>query len=106
GPGPQPGIGAASSGGRPACSGQMVWPKSRLSATAGIWGLAAIGLIALIVFDLSPPLAFNDDWMYAWSVHRLLEGHGLQVFPESTALALVQVVWGAAFSRGHADPRL
>ena len=56
--------------------------------------------------DLSPPLAFNDDWMYAWSVGQLVTGHGLHSFPESTALALVQVVWGAVFSLGHADQRL
>ena len=68
--------------------------------------LAVAALVALIVFDLSPPLAFNDDWMYSWSVRQLLAGHGLHAFPESTALALVQVVWGAAFSLGHADQRL
>lgn len=68
--------------------------------------LAVAALVALIMFDLSPPLAFNDDWMYAWSVRQLLAGHGLHLFPESTALPLVQVVWGAAFSLGHADQRL
>src|SRR5439155_54079 len=44
--------------------------------------------------------------MYAWSAGQLVAGHGLHVFPESTALALIQVVWGAAFSLGHPDPRL
>lgn len=72
---------------------------------AGILILATAGLLALVIFDLSPPLAFNDDWMYAWSVRQLVNGHGLHAFPQSTALALVQVVWGAAFSLGHADPR-
>lgn len=71
-----------------------------------IWSVAAAALVALVGFDLSPPLAFNDDWMYAWSVQQLVVGHGLHAFPESTALALVQVFWGAIFSLGHPDPRL
>jgi len=98
----------------------MVWPEAR-AAVAGragrlrlpldwpvavIWALAAVGLLLLVIFDLSPPLAFNDDWMYAWSVRQLVGGHGLHVFPESTALALPQVVWGALLSLGHPDPRL
>jgi hypothetical protein len=76
-----------------------------LPSTA-LLSLAAIGLVVLVIFDLSPPLAFNDDWMYAWSVRQLVAGHGLHSFPESTALALVQIVWGAVFSLGHADQRL
>jgi hypothetical protein len=74
--------------------------------SATIVTLAAAGLAALVIFDLSPPLAFNDDWMYSWSVRQLVAGHGLHSFPESTALALAQVLWGAAFSLGHADQRL
>ncbi len=68
--------------------------------------LAAAGLVALVIFDLSPPLAFNDDWMYSWSVRQLVAGHGLHSFPQSTALATVQVLWGAAISLGHPDQRL
>jgi hypothetical protein len=68
--------------------------------------LAAAGLAALVIFDLSPPLAFNDDWMYGWSVRQLVAGHGLHNFPQSTALATVQVLWGAAISLGHPDQRL
>jgi hypothetical protein len=74
--------------------------------SATILTLALAGLAALVIFDLSPPLAFNDDWMYSWSVRQLVAGHGLHSFPESTALALAQVLWGAAFSLGHADQRL
>jgi hypothetical protein len=81
------------------------WLTTDLPSTA-IVTLAVAALVALIVFDLSPPLAFNDDWMYSWSVRQLLAGHGVHIFPESTALALVQVVWGAAFSLGNADQRL
>ena len=74
--------------------------------TGAVLTLAAAGLAALVIFDLSPPLAFNDDWMYSWSVRQLVSGHGLHAFPESTALALVQVFWGALFSLGHADQRV
>ena len=74
--------------------------------SATVLALATAGIAALVIFDLSPPLAFNDDWMYSWSVRQLLAGHGLHSFPESTALALAQVLWGAAFSLGHADLRL
>lgn len=86
-------------------------PAGRVSVgfdrpTIAVLTLAAAGLAALVIFDLSPPLAFNDDWMYAWSVRQLVNGHGLHAFPESTALALVQVVWAALFSLGHADQRL
>ena len=68
--------------------------------------LAGTALVALVVYDLSFPLALNDDWMYRWSVQQLVAGHGLRVFPESTALAIPQVVWGAIFSLGHPDLRL
>jgi hypothetical protein len=74
--------------------------------SAAVVTLAAAGLAALVIFDLSPPLAFNDDWMYSWSVRQLVAGHGLHSFPQSTALALVQVLWGTAISLGHPDERL
>ena len=72
----------------------------------GVCSIGAAALIGLIVFDLSFPLALNDDWMYSWSVRQLIAGNGLRVFPESTALAIPQVIWGAIFSLGHPDPRL
>jgi hypothetical protein len=82
------------------------WWRAFDLPAAGVLSLAGAGLLALLIFDLSPPLAFNDDWMYAWSVHQLTAGHGLRIFPESSATALVQVVWGALFSLGHPDQRL
>jgi hypothetical protein len=71
-----------------------------------IAGVAAAALIALLAFDLSSVRALNDDWMYTWSVQQLVAGHGLRVFPQSTALALPQVLWGAVVSLGHPDPAL
>ena len=75
-------------------------------STATVLILAVAGVAALVFFDLSPPLALNDDWMYSWSVRQLVAGHGLHVFPESSALAYVQVFWGTLFSLGHPDQRL
>lgn len=56
----------------------MVWPDARPAAgrtgplrlpvewpVTAAWMLIAAGLVAVVIFDLSPPLAFNDDWMYA-----------------------------------------
>ncbi len=79
-------------------------PAGRL-ATALPWGIGATALIALVFFDLGPALAFNDDWVYAWSARHLSLTHHLQMFPEQSALALVQVVWGAVFTFGHPDAR-
>ncbi len=60
----------------------------------------------MVVFDLGPPLIFNDDFQYAWSVRRLVGGHGFQMLPLTNALALVQTLWGALFSLGHPDQRV
>jgi hypothetical protein len=67
-------------------------------------GIAAVGL--LVFFDLGPPLAFNDDWVYAWAVRQLVAGHGLHLFPEQSVNALVGIVWAAAVTFGHTDQRL
>lgn len=70
----------------------------------GLIGAVALGL--LIWFDLGPPLAFNDDFLFAWSVRQLAAGHGLRVLPEQAPLATVQVAWGTLVSLGQADPRV
>ena len=63
-------------------------------------------LAAVLIFDLAPPLAFNDDWLFAWSARQLAGGHGFQVYPWQEPLALPQVVWGVLASLGHPDQRL
>ena len=68
--------------------------------------IGGLALLALILFDLGPPLAFNDDWLYAWLVRRLLDGHGLHAFPEQAPPALVQTLWAALLTLGHPDQRL
>ena len=70
----------------------------------GFIGVVALGF--LIWFDLGPPLAFNDDFLFAWSVRQLAAGHGFRVLPEQAPLATVQVVWGTLVSLGRADPRI
>ena len=68
--------------------------------------MAVTALIAVLVFDLAPPLAFNDDWLFAWSARQLAGGNGFRVYPWQEPLALPQVVWGVAISLGHPDQRL
>jgi hypothetical protein len=67
--------------------------------------LAVVALTMLVFFDLGPPLAFNDDWMYAWAAQRLAGGH-LALFPASSALALTQIGWATLVTLGHTDARL
>lgn len=64
------------------------------------------GVAALLYFDLQPPLAHLDDWVYAWSVRQLVAGHGLRLFPEQSSLNLVQIVWSSVVLLGNTDQRL
>ena len=53
--------------------------------------LAIVALVGIVYFDLGPPLAFNDDYIYSWSARHLATG---QLYPRQTALALPQLVIG------------
>jgi hypothetical protein len=64
----------------------------------------AAGLLLLIVFDLGPPLAFNDDWLFTWSV-RHLSPH-VHLYPGQAPYALVQIAWAVILTAGHHDVRL
>lgn len=90
---------------RVAPKGPLAIVRVRSLATIPIL-VGAFGLLLLVYFDLGPPLAFNDDWMYSWSVRQLGLGHGLRLFPEASPTALVQIFWGACASLGRADPHL
>jgi hypothetical protein len=68
--------------------------------------LGIIGVAAVVMFDLGPPLAFNDDWVYAWTVSHFAATHRFVLFPEDTALPYVQLIWSIAVGLGHSDPRL
>ncbi len=71
------------------------------------WAPLAAALTAIAAFDLGAPLAFNDDWQFAWSVRQLLTGHGLHVVPGlDKPVALPQIVWASLVTVGHPDQRL
>lgn len=91
--------------------------RSHFSSTNLRWGLfrearvwvalvAGASVASLIFFDLGPPLAFNDDWFYSWSVRQLVAGHGIVLFPTSAASGYLQIVWGAVITIGNPDQRL
>lgn len=69
------------------------------------WIIGGIGLLCIVAFDLGPPLAFNDDWVMAWGVRHFDPSH-LQLYPASSAIALVQTVFAWVVTLGHADQRL
>lgn len=67
--------------------------------------ISGAALVALLRFDLGPPLAFVDDWQEAWSVRQLADGHGLHIFPAAAPTALPQIVLGALLTFSHPDQR-
>ena len=75
----------------------------RLTRTA--WIVGGISLLLVVAFDLGPPLAFLDDWVYAWDVRHFNPLH-IHLYPSGSALALVQVAFGWLVTLGHADQRL
>jgi len=70
------------------------------------WLIGAAALLALVYFDLGTPLAFNDDWVFAWSVRHTIAARHLLIFPEQSAIGLVQMAWSMIFTLGNADQRL
>lgn len=80
-------------------------PMPVRAAAIALLALTAIALALLVLFDLGPPLAFNDDWMYAWDVRQLAGGH-LILYPASPALVLPQIGWATLITAGHTDVRL
>ena len=67
--------------------------------------IAAAGVLLVAGFDLTSSLPFNDEFFYQWTVRRLGEGHGLQLFPGQAPIALVQLALGGlAWAVAH-DPR-
>jgi hypothetical protein len=61
-----------------------------------------VSVVLVVYFDLASPFAFNDEWVYAWSVaHSRLPQ--VRLMPEQAAMALVQVIWSAVFSLGRSD---
>ncbi len=80
---------------------ERLWRTSRFC-----WLVGGAAVLALIYFDLGPPLAFNDDWGMAWSARQFMLAHHVHIFPQQSALALVQTVWSTLVTLGHPDQRL
>jgi hypothetical protein len=63
----------------------------------GLWLiLAGWGAIALLLLPFAP-VPFIDDWVYAWSVERLLSHGQLEVLDFSSNAIYAQALWGALF---------
>ena len=72
---------------------------------AAIWLVGTAFLAAIVFFDLGPPLAYNDDWGFAWSARHFASGH-FSMYPADSALALPQVAFAALVTAGHTDQRI
>jgi hypothetical protein len=73
-------------------------------APPGLLLVGLLGLALIVYFDLGPPLAFNDDWGFAWNVRHFW--FPPRTYPADSALALVQVTFAWLVTLGsHADPR-
>jgi len=68
--------------------------------------LAGVAVLAVVAFDLGPPLPHNDDWFYGWEARHLIARHSLVLIPTQSALAVVQVFWSWLLTLGHGDQRL
>jgi hypothetical protein len=63
-----------------------------IAALVAAWAAA----IALVGPRADVPII--DDWTYAESVERLVEGRGFSVSPWSSTFPAAQILWGAAFA--------
>lgn len=85
---------------------QALLSRSQIGVN-GVAVLAVLAVAAIAFFDFGPPLAFNDDYAYAWSARHLGAG---PIYPAQTALALPQIVVGwlvaAPFSHDQRALRL
>ncbi|MBY0280331.1 glycosyltransferase family 39 protein [Candidatus Binatia bacterium] len=72
---------------RPQLTGEIV-------DCALILGCGVVVALLLRPFQDTP---FVDDWVYGWSVQRLLGGHGVEVMDWSSHANVAHVLWGALF---------
>jgi len=61
-----------------------------------LW-IFACGVLAALVLRPFQDTPFVDDWVYAWSVQKLLAGDGLRILDWSSHPNFAHVLWGAAF---------
>ncbi len=48
--------------------------------TRAAWVIGGVALLLVVAFDLGPPLAFNDDWGFAWDVRHFNPLH-IHMYP-------------------------
>jgi hypothetical protein len=73
--------------------------RARLWLLPMILGVAAVCLVAY--FDFSRVPSIGDDSVYAWDVRHLVGTHKIGLFPEQSALALVQIAWSSVATLGN-----
>ena len=96
-----------------AASGEVANPGPKVLIETGAyarvrhaaWALGAVAIGVVCFFDFGPPLAFNDDWAFAWEVRHFSLVHP-QMYPGVSAFALPQIVWVWMMTLGHGDQRL
>jgi hypothetical protein len=59
--------------------------------------ISVVWLAAGLLLQPFQNTPFIDDWVYAWSVERLLNVGDLRVLDHSTSLNVIQILWGALF---------
>jgi hypothetical protein len=60
--------------------------------------VAVLWLLAVIVVNPIADIPLNDDWVYATSVHRLLDESDFRPIAWVQALHVSHAIWGAAFA--------
>jgi len=69
--------------------------------------VAVLGASAIVArFDLVTDLPLSDEWIYRWPLQRVLEGHGVQLWPGVQPLAAVQLAAAFPLAAAGAAPRL
>lgn len=59
--------------------------------------IVACGVVLALLLRPFQDTPFIDDWVYGWSVQRLVDGHGLAVLDWSSHPDFAHVLWGALF---------
>jgi 4-amino-4-deoxy-L-arabinose transferase-like glycosyltransferase len=60
--------------------------------------LVAVWAVAVLLVDPRGDVSILDDWCYAISVERILQGQGFSVSPWSSTFPPVQLWWGTVFA--------
>lgn len=59
--------------------------------------IVVVGILVALVLRPFQDTPFVDDWVYAWSVQRLLDGGRLEILDWSSHANFAHVLWGALF---------